>query len=105
MNAAVELAPSISEPMTWAEICERYPDQRVCLVEIDRIHPHGFEFRTARVVGNGNTPREAFDQARPWRGRYEQIGHYFTGKIKPPFPHVPRIVMTDEIRELVRNRR
>jgi hypothetical protein len=105
MNAVEGLAPSISEPMTWAEICERYPDQRVCLVEMDRIHPHGFEFRTARVVGHGNTPREAFDQARPWRSHYQQIGHYFTGKIKPPLPHFPRIVMTDEIRELVRNRR
>jgi len=105
MNVAAALATSISEPMTWAEICERYPDQRVCLVEMDRVHPHGFEFRTARVVGHGPTPREAFEQARPWRGRYEQIGHYFTGKIKPPLPHFPRIVMTDEIRELVRNRR
>jgi hypothetical protein len=91
--------------MSWAEICDRYPDQRVCLVEMDRIHPHDFAFRTARVVGHGNTPREALDQARRWRDRYDQIGHYFTGSIKPPCPHFPRIVMTDEIRELVRNPR
>ena len=105
MNAAAPLAPSISEPMTWAEICERYPEQRVCLVEMDRVHPNGFEFRTARVVGYGPTPSEAFAGARPWRERYEEIGHYYTGKIQPPFPHLPRIVMTDEIRNLVRDRR
>jgi hypothetical protein len=64
MNAVEVLAPSISEPMTWAEICERYPDQRVCLVEMDRVHPHDFAFRTARVVGHGKTRSEAFDQAR-----------------------------------------
>jgi 2-iminoacetate synthase ThiH len=94
MNAAEALAPSISEPMTWAEICERYPDQRVCLVEMDRIHSHGFEFRTARVVGHGKTRSEAFDQARRWRDHHREIGHYFTGKIKPAFPRYPRIVMT-----------
>ncbi len=105
MNAAEDLAPSISAPMTWAEICACYPDQRVCLVEMDRVHAHGFEFRTARVVGHGKTPREAFEQARPWRARYEEIGHYFTGKIRPPTSSFPRIVMTDEIRDLVRPRR
>ena len=99
------VAPSISEPMTWGEICVRYPDQRVCLVEVDRIHSHGFAFRTARVIGHGKTWREAFDQARPWRDRYMEIGHYFTGTIAPPFPCFPRIVLTDEIRELLRDRR
>ena len=104
MDAARELAPSISEPLTWAQVCERYPDQRVCLVEMDRIHPHGFAFRTARVIGHGRTRSEAFEQARPWRDRYPEIGHYFTGKIAPPSQGLPRIVMTHEIRELLRNR-
>jgi hypothetical protein len=105
MNAAIDLAAEISEPLTWGEICARYPDQRVCLVEIDRPQPHGFAFRTARVVGYGKTPREALDRARPWRNRYEQIGHYFTGRIIPPLPHIPRLVMTDEVRESLRDRR
>ena len=101
MNAALDVAATISEPMTWAEICARYPDQRVCLVEIDRTQKHGFEFRTARVVGHGATAHEALDCARPWRDRYEQIGHYFTGKITPPLPPSPRLDMTDEIQELL----
>ena len=105
MSAAEKTAPTITEPLAWAEICDRYPDQRVCLVEMDRIHPNGFEFRTARVVGHGRTRREAFEQARSWQDIYQEIGHYFTGKINPPFPRYPRIVMTDEIRELVRDRR
>lgn len=105
MIAAIELAAEISEPMTWPAICARYPDQRVCLVEIDRAQPHGFAFRTARVVGYGRTPSEALDRARPWRDRYPQIGHYSTGRITPPSPNLPCLVMTDEIRELLRNRR
>lgn len=105
MNVTAGPRPTISDPMTWPEICERYPDQRVCVVEMDFAHPNDVRFRTARVVGHGATPTEAFEQARPWRERYEEMGHYFTGKIKPPFPHFPRIVMTDEIRELLRIRR
>jgi hypothetical protein len=104
MDAARALSPSISEPLTWVQICERYPDQRVCLVEMARIHPYGFEFRTARVIGHGKTRGEAFDQARPWRDRYTEIGHYYTGKIALPSSGLPRIVMTDEVRELLRNR-
>jgi len=36
-------------------------------VTIDRVHPNGFAFRTARVVGHGKTRREPFEQARSWR--------------------------------------
>jgi hypothetical protein len=104
MNAVAALKSTISDPMTWAEIRERYPAQRVCLVEMDFAHPNDFWFRTARVVGHGQTPTEAFEQARPWRERYTQIGHFSTAKLKPPI-RLPRIVMTDEIRELIRNRR
>ncbi|HEX3766621.1 MAG TPA: hypothetical protein VHW23_48335 [Kofleriaceae bacterium] len=74
---AVE-APFISEPLTWEQICERYPDQWVCLVEMDKINDTDFDFRTARVVGHGKTRRDPLDQARPLCEQYELIGHYFT---------------------------
>jgi hypothetical protein len=105
MSAAEKILPMITEPLTWTEICKRYPAQRVCLVEMDRIDPHSFEFRTARVIGHGKTRREAFERACRWGDHFQDIGHYFTGKLAPPFPRYPQIVMTDEIRELVRSRR
>jgi hypothetical protein len=77
---------AVSEPLTWAEIRERYPDEWVCLVEIDRIDEDHFEFRTARVAGHGKTRREPLDQARPLRARYEEIGHYYTGRVMAPVP-------------------
>jgi hypothetical protein len=82
MSAAEVLAPEISEPLTWGEICAHYPDEWVCLVEMDRIHPFGFELRTARVIGHGKTRRAPVDQALRWRSHYASIGHYFTGRIK-----------------------
>ena len=73
--------PELSDPMTWDEICQRDPDEWVCLVEIDRISPNHFDFRTARVVGHGKTRREPLVQARAWRSRYPSIGHYSTGSL------------------------
>jgi hypothetical protein len=86
MHVASTIAPTITEPLTWSEICERYPDEWVCLVEIDRIEPNHFAFRSARVVGHGKTRRAPFEQAEPWWEHYDQIGHYFTGRIIAPFP-------------------
>lgn len=59
-------APFISELLTWEQICERYPNEWVCLVEIDEINDTDFDFRTARVVGHGRTRREPLIQADPY---------------------------------------
>lgn len=108
MGAAEQLKPSISEPLTWAEICEAYPDQWVCLVEIDHIHPRGFDFRTARVVGHGKTRREPLEQAAAFEVTYDVmydvIGHYFTGRIALRAPR-PTLVLDDETRDAFRYRR
>lgn len=78
----------IPEPLTWEQICERYPDEWVCLVDFDDINDTDLEFRTARVVGHGKTRREPYDQARPWLVRYEEVGHFLTGPIRAVFPRV-----------------
>ena len=103
-EAAEVVAGEISEPLTWAEICARYPDEWVCLVEMDRIHPYGFEFRTARVIGHGKSRGAPVKQALAWRARYEVIGHYYTGRVtvRPPRPS---LILDDETRGLLRYRR
>lgn len=78
---APAFAATISDPLSWEEICERYPDQWVCLVEIDRPDRQQFAFRTARVVGHGTSRREPLRQARAWWDHYREISHYFTGMI------------------------
>lgn len=90
MNAAQQITLEVSEPLTWAEICERHPSEWVCLVEIDRAEPNSFSFRTARIVGHGKTRREPLQQAQPWREHYPSIGHYFTGSLVPPIPRFQR---------------
>jgi hypothetical protein len=84
MHEVPTAEPVVSEPLTWAEICERFPDQWVALIEIDWIVERNFKFRTARVAGSGKTRREPLAQARPLWSRYSEIGHFFTGPIIAP---------------------
>jgi hypothetical protein len=105
VGAAEKITVETSEALTWAQICERYPDQWVCVVEIQRASPGAFEIQSARVIGHGRSRREPLEQAEAWEATYSMIGHYYTGKLRAPVPRFPRIVMTDEIRELIRNRR
>jgi hypothetical protein len=79
-------APFITEPLTWDQICERYPDEWVCLVDMDIINSD-FDFRTARVVGHGKTRRAPLDQAGPWLAQYEGFGHLFARRCDPPSAH------------------
>jgi hypothetical protein len=80
MTDTAHSAPTISEPLTWEQICTRYPDEWVCLVEFDRIDPGRFAFRTARVVGHAPHRRTAVEQSRPWWRMYEEVGQHFTGR-------------------------
>jgi hypothetical protein len=76
--------PELSEPLTWKQICERYPDEWVAVVEIDWVTENDLDFRSARVAGHGKTRREPLLQAQPLRARYREIGHFFTGPIRAP---------------------
>ena len=98
------VAAGITEPLTWAEIRARYPDEWVCLVEMDCIHPRGFEFRTARVIGHGKTRGAPVEQALRWRDHYDVIGHYYTGRITRQ-PSRPSVILDDETRDAFRYRR
>jgi hypothetical protein len=97
-------SPTITERLTWAEICERYPDEWVYVVDIDyHDDPHVFAFRTARVVGHSKTKHEAFDQARPWCEQYDLIRSYFTSALI--IRAFPRIILDDETRDAIRHKR
>lgn len=69
---------TVSEPMTWSEICLRFPDQWIALVALDWTDDDHAPFRTALVAGWGSR-REALEQARPLRKLFEPLGPFFTG--------------------------
>jgi hypothetical protein len=84
MSEPIETTPPISEPLTWNEICQRYPDEWVLLVDVDWVSDRDLEFRSARVAGHGKTRREPLIQARPLHTRYPSMTHLFTGTVRAP---------------------
>lgn len=76
-------ASAISEPMTWEEICARYRDEHVWLVDLARDRP-GLVFRTARVIAHSRDRREAFALASAWFDRYPLVARRYTGRSSVP---------------------
>ena len=100
MDAAEQIASLEPEPMTWVEICTRYPDQYVCLVDI--VHPplRSPEIITARVVGHGATHDDAFEPIRDLGERYPRFAVRYTGVCTEPLMR-PSLVIDDETLELL----
>jgi hypothetical protein len=82
---------TVSEPTTWNEICERFPDQWIALVALDWVDDQEEPFRTALVAGHGSR-REALAQARPLLKLFDRIGPFFTGQAALAAPPLPPIV-------------
>jgi hypothetical protein len=75
-----------AERLTWSEICRRFPDQWVVLVDADWADDHNFEFGSAHVFAH----RESRGQATKDMGEacrsFENVGCFFTGRIRGPIP-------------------
>ncbi|MEP6859966.1 MAG: hypothetical protein ABJE66_05060 [Deltaproteobacteria bacterium] len=76
-------AVQISELLSWAEICDRYSDQWVALVEIEWGDDEDV-VRSARVAGSGPRRADPLLQARALPTQYEEIGHFYTGRVRAP---------------------
>lgn len=81
----------VSDPASWDEICRRFPDQWIVLVELDWTDDRGDEIRTAFVAGHG-TKREALASARPLLAVFDKLGCFHTGASR--VPALPPILYT-----------
>ena len=104
MIAVKAIVAEISEPLTRPEICTRYPNEWVVIAEMDYVHPDGFEFRTAHVIGHSTTRREAFDQALRVRDHFPFVANFYTGHIAVR-PLRPSVILDDATRDAIRYRR
>jgi hypothetical protein len=102
MDAAPQLPHEGTEPLSWAEICIRYPDQYVCLVDIDWAELRSPEIKTAQVVGYGATRRAAFHAMRDLIAKYPWHAVRFTGVCTEPLIR-PSLVIDDETLKLLRS--
>jgi hypothetical protein len=94
MNAAESLTRKTAPASRWATICEQYPNQWVCLVDVESA-PDGV-IRSARVLGHHASMRQviALIGATPPCTVVVHTGGRTLLR--------PRVEMTDEIRNVVR---
>jgi hypothetical protein len=95
MDAAERLTTDESQPLPWAELCRRYPDQYVCLVDIVRAEPRSPEIVSARLVGHGGTHEAAFEPIRELGERYPRFAIRYTGVCTEPLTR-PSLVIDDD---------
>lgn len=84
----VRQTPFISEPLSWERICERYPDEWVCLVDMDGKAVSDPACSNGRVVGHSRDLGAALAQSRLFRHQYQGMASFFTGEPRP----LPRLV-------------
>lgn len=76
----VEPAAALNEKrLTWQQVCEKYPNQWVVLVDVEWVDDMYSEFRTAMVAGHGPRSDDSLDQAEPLRSRFPDQAHLYTG--------------------------
>lgn len=88
MSAAEEIAPTIQDPLTWAEICKRFPDAWVVLVDVECVNDTDFEFGRARVLGHYKSRKEASPFIKAAFEHHDEIGSFWTGEIRGPSPRL-----------------
>jgi hypothetical protein len=97
MSTAQKLTPMETAPLSWARLCELYPNEWVCLFDVDTA-PDG-DIRSARLISHDQSMKQALAQLD-----VSQPGTVVLHTGGRPL-RFPRIELTDEIRDIVRSRR
>jgi hypothetical protein len=83
--------------LSWSEICERYPNQWVCV--LDLVRDLDGAIRSARLIAHDRSINRVLDQIGTSYPS-STVVHTWGRPL-----HLPRIETTNEIRELIRARR
>ncbi len=70
--------------LTWGEICARFPDQWVVVVDTDWARDTDLEFGRANVVAHHPRRKEASADVRVAFRSYDEVGCFWTGTVRAP---------------------
>ncbi len=74
-----------AERLTWDEICKRYPNEWVVLVQFDSPGDEmDLEFKTAVVIARHKTRKGASRDVKAAFQHHDEVGSFWTGKIVAP---------------------
>jgi hypothetical protein len=90
MNAKPALTAVANERLTWDEICKRFPDEWVVLVDTSWENDIDFDFGTAVVLAHHKIRKAASPDVKAAFGSHDEVGCFWTGEVRAP---VPRFVV------------
>jgi hypothetical protein len=85
---AAELVVPLLERLSWTEIRARFPDRWVVLVDIVWVNDTDFEFTAATVLSLHVRRRDASPDIKAARANGAEVGCFWTGEIRAPFPRM-----------------
>ena len=86
MSEAIRLDHQVPERLTWKQICERYPDEWVVLVDTEWVNDTDFDFGTTIVLAHHERRKDMSPDVKAAFERYESVGTYWTGTLRGPIP-------------------
>ena len=86
MSEPILVDQSALDRLTWKQICERYPDEWVVLVDTEWVNDTDSDFGTTIVWAHHKRRKDASPDVKAAFERYESVGTFWTGKIRGPIP-------------------
>jgi hypothetical protein len=86
MMSEAAMATIHADRLTWDEICKRFPDEWVVLVDTDWVNDRDFEFGTALVVAHHKRRKDASPDVKIAFQTQDEVGCFWTGEIRGPTP-------------------
>ena len=92
---AIRVNEQVSERLSWKQICERYPDAWVVLVDTQWVNDTDFEFGTVIVLGHFKSRKEDSPHIKAVFQHYHEVGSFWTGGNRS---QIPRFVFNEVTR-------
>lgn len=78
--------PGTSARLTWAEICERHPDEWVVFADAEWLDETDFDFISAEVIAHHKRRKDASPDIKAARAQNREVGCFWTGELRGPIP-------------------
>ena len=82
----MEFSVPVVERLTWAEICERFPDQWVVAVDVDWVNDRDVDFGSALVLAHHRHRKDASPDVKAAFQHHDEVSTFWTGAIRGPVP-------------------
>jgi hypothetical protein len=80
------VAQHARERLTWAQICEKYPNEWVVIVDMkfENDDEDDGDVESAIVLTHSKGRRGCLEESKQYGDEFRMLGHFYTGPLIPP---------------------